>query len=59
MANVENGTNNIAISLDSFFKDIPVIDKNNCGKLPEIKFPTELTTLEEFITFKLNKRRLS
>ena len=59
MDNVENETNNIALSLDSFFKDIPVIDKNNCGKLPEIKFPVELTTLEEFIIFKLNERRIS
>ena len=59
MANVENGTNNIALSLDVLFKDILVINRNSCGKLPEIKFPTELTTLEEFITFKLNKRRLS
>ena len=59
MENTENKTNTKAISLDSLFKDIPIIDKDRCGKLPEIKFPTELTTLEEFITFKLNKRRLS
>ena len=58
MDNVENETNNIALSLDDLFKDILVIDRNSCGKLPEIKFPVELTTLEEFIIFKLNERRL-
>ena len=58
MENTENKTNTKAISLDSLFKDIPIIDKDRCGKLPEIEFPPELATVEEFIASQLDKRRV-